>query len=97
MASAAPRRRKLIGQRRRVEDEGEDEGGLDGLDHDDDSITDGSLTDDNDLADDSDTSNIDEASPHPRMREGRPMALLSMPVMVTSRDPAPAPGRTASL
>ncbi|QPC77417.1 hypothetical protein HYE68_008169 [Fusarium pseudograminearum] len=63
MASAAPRRRKLIGQRRRVEDEGEDEGGLDGLDHDDDSITDGSLTDDNDPADDSDTSNIDEASP----------------------------------
>ncbi|RGP79180.1 hypothetical protein FLONG3_2751 [Fusarium longipes] len=63
MASAAPRRRKLIGQRRRVEDEGEDEGGPEGLDHDDDSITDGSLTDDNDPADDSDTSNIDEASP----------------------------------
>ncbi|KAM0344730.1 hypothetical protein ACHAPU_007325 [Fusarium lateritium] len=63
MASAAPRRRKLIGQRRRVEDEGEDEGGPEGLDLDDDSITDGSLTDDNDPADDSDTSNIDEASP----------------------------------
>lgn len=63
MASAAPRRRKLIGQRRRVEDEGEDEGGPEGLDLDDDSITDGSLTDDNDPADDSDTSNIDDASP----------------------------------
>ncbi|KAI5462656.1 CASC3/Barentsz eIF4AIII binding-domain-containing protein [Mariannaea sp. PMI_226] len=59
-----PRRRKLIGQRRRVEDEGEDEGGPDVLDLDDDSITDGSLaTDDHELADDSDTSNIDEASP----------------------------------
>ncbi|KAH6968453.1 CASC3/Barentsz eIF4AIII binding-domain-containing protein [Fusarium avenaceum] len=63
MASAAPRRRKLIGQRRRVEDEGEDEGGPEGIDLDDDSITDGSLTDDNDPADDSDTSNIDDASP----------------------------------
>ncbi|ENH62551.1 hypothetical protein FOC1_g10012785 [Fusarium oxysporum f. sp. cubense race 1] len=63
MASAVPRRRKLIGQRRRVEDEGEDEAGPETLDLDDDSITDGSLTDDNDAADDSDTSNIDEASP----------------------------------
>ncbi|KAF9767877.1 hypothetical protein IL306_014891 [Fusarium sp. DS 682] len=63
MASGVPRRRKLIGQRRRVEDEGEDEGGPGTLDLDDDSITDGSLTDDNDPADDSDTSNIDEASP----------------------------------
>ncbi|KAM5352231.1 hypothetical protein ACJ41O_004954 [Fusarium nematophilum] len=61
--AAAPRRRKVIGQRRRVEDEGDDEGGPEGLDLDDDSITDGSLTDDNDPADDSDTSNIDEASP----------------------------------
>ncbi|KAH7148885.1 CASC3/Barentsz eIF4AIII binding-domain-containing protein [Dactylonectria macrodidyma] len=62
--AAAPRRRKLIGHRRRVEDEGDDEGGPEALDLDDDSITDGSLvTDDNDLANDSDTSNIDEASP----------------------------------
>ncbi|KPM35975.1 hypothetical protein AK830_g10600 [Neonectria ditissima] len=61
---AAPRRRKLIGHRRRVEDEGDDEGGQDTLDLDDDSITDGSLaTEDNDLANNSDTSNIDEASP----------------------------------
>ncbi|KAF5021198.1 hypothetical protein F66182_6787 [Fusarium sp. NRRL 66182] len=63
MASAAPRRRKLIGQRRRVEDEGEDEGGPEGIELDEDSLTDGSLTDDNDPADDSDTSNIEEASP----------------------------------
>ncbi|KAK7429598.1 hypothetical protein QQZ08_003793 [Neonectria magnoliae] len=62
--AAAPRRRKLIGHRRRVEDEGDDEGGQDALDLDDDSITDGSLaTEDNDLANNSDTSNIDEASP----------------------------------
>lgn len=61
--ATTPRRRKLIGQRRRVEDEGEDEGGPDNLELDDDSITDGSLTDDHDSADDSDTSNIDEASP----------------------------------
>ncbi|CAM1500966.1 Fc.00g101280.m01.CDS01 [Cosmosporella sp. VM-42] len=61
--AAAPRRRKLLGQRRRVEDEGEDEGGPEGLDMDDDSLSEGSITDDNDAADDSDTSNIDEASP----------------------------------
>ncbi|KAK7750915.1 hypothetical protein SLS62_007178 [Diatrype stigma] len=62
---AAPvRRRKMIGHRRRVEDEGEDEGGIDQVDADDDSLTDGSVvSDDHDLADDSDTSNVDEASP----------------------------------
>lgn len=61
--AAPPRRRKVIGQRRRVEDEGDDEGGPDALDLDEDSLSDASLTDDNDPADDSDTSNIDEASP----------------------------------
>ncbi|KAI0479937.1 hypothetical protein F4859DRAFT_454211 [Xylaria cf. heliscus] len=58
------RRRKLIGHKRRVEDEGEDEGGLDQLDIDDDSLSDGSLaSDDVDAADDSDTSNVEDASP----------------------------------
>ncbi|KAI0885683.1 CASC3/Barentsz eIF4AIII binding-domain-containing protein [Annulohypoxylon maeteangense] len=61
---AAVRRRKMIGHRRRVEDEGEDDGGLDQLDIDDDSLTDGSMaSEDPDPADDSDTSNVDEASP----------------------------------
>ncbi|KAI0849231.1 CASC3/Barentsz eIF4AIII binding-domain-containing protein [Daldinia vernicosa] len=61
---AAIRRRKMIGHRRRVEDEGEDEGGLEQLDIDDDSLTDGSMaSEDPDPADDSDTSNVDEASP----------------------------------
>ncbi|KAI0473087.1 hypothetical protein GGR56DRAFT_597975 [Xylariaceae sp. FL0804] len=61
---AAPVRRRKIGHRRRVEDEGEDEGGPDQVDIDDDSLTDGSLaSDDLDPADDSDTSNVDEASP----------------------------------
>lgn len=61
---AGPRRRKaVIGQRRRVEDEAEDEGGPDGLDLEDDSLTEGSVTDEGERADDSDTSNIDEASP----------------------------------
>ncbi|KAI1418628.1 CASC3/Barentsz eIF4AIII binding-domain-containing protein [Hypoxylon sp. FL1857] len=61
---AAIRRRKMIGHRRRVEDEGEDDGGLDQLDIDDDSLTDGSMaSEDPDPADDSDTSNVDEASP----------------------------------
>lgn len=61
---AGVRRRKLIGHRRRVEDEGEDEGGLDQLDIDDDSLSDGSLaSDDVDAADDSDTSNVEDASP----------------------------------
>ncbi|XXH03506.1 hypothetical protein Hte_009911 [Hypoxylon texense] len=62
--AAAVRRRKMIGHRRRVEDEGEDEGGLEQLDVDDDSLTDGSMaSEDPDPADDSDTSNVDEASP----------------------------------
>ncbi|KAI6089859.1 CASC3/Barentsz eIF4AIII binding-domain-containing protein [Hypoxylon rubiginosum] len=62
--AAAVRRRKMIGHRRRVEDEGEDEGGLDQLDADDDSLTDGSMaSEDPDPADDSDTSNVDETSP----------------------------------
>lgn len=57
-------RRKLIGRRRRVEDEGEDEAGPNTLEVDDDSLTEGSVgSDDHDPADDSDTSNIDEASP----------------------------------
>lgn len=61
---AGPRRRKaVIGQRRRVEDEAEDEGGPDALDLEDDSLTEGSVTDEGEQADDSDTSNIDEASP----------------------------------
>ncbi|OTA84026.1 hypothetical protein M434DRAFT_83517 [Hypoxylon sp. CO27-5] len=61
---AAVRRRKMIGHRRRVEEEGEEEGGIDQLDIDDDSLTDGSLaSEDPDPADDSDTSNVDEASP----------------------------------
>lgn len=61
---AAVRRRKMIGHRRRVEDEGEEEGGLEQLDIDDDSLTDGSMaSEDPDPADDSDTSNVDEASP----------------------------------
>lgn len=63
MASGT-RRRKLIGHKRRVEDEGEDEGGPDQLDVDDDSLSDGSLaSDDVDAADDSDTSNVEDASP----------------------------------
>ncbi|KAI1497106.1 CASC3/Barentsz eIF4AIII binding-domain-containing protein [Biscogniauxia marginata] len=62
---AAPvRRRKMIGHRRRVEDEGEEDGGPDQLDVDEDSLTEGSMaSDDLDPADDSDTSNVDEASP----------------------------------
>lgn len=60
---AAPRRNK-IGHRRRVEDEGEEDGGPEGLELDDDSLTEGSIgTEDHDTADDSDTSNIDEVSP----------------------------------
>jgi hypothetical protein len=64
-AAAGTRRRKIIGHRRRLEDEAEDGGGPDALaDLDDDSVTDGSIgSDDHDPADDSDTSNIDDASP----------------------------------
>ncbi|KAK3365772.1 CASC3/Barentsz eIF4AIII binding-domain-containing protein [Lasiosphaeria ovina] len=63
MAAAAPRRRKIIGHRRRVEDEGDEDGGPEVLDLDDDSLTDGSIASgENDPADDSDTSNLDDAS-----------------------------------
>lgn len=64
---APPKRssRRTLGHRRRVEDEGDDDGGPETLDHlDDDSVTEGSVvSDENDHADDSDTSNVDEASP----------------------------------
>ncbi|KAL2118489.1 hypothetical protein VTJ04DRAFT_8149 [Mycothermus thermophilus] len=65
MAAPGTRRRKLIAQRRRLEDEADDVAGHDSLaELDDDSVTDGSLaTDEHDPADDSDTSNIDDASP----------------------------------
>lgn len=57
--------RRTLGHRRRVEDDGDDEGGPETLDHlDDDSVTEGSVvSDENDHADDSDTSNVDETSP----------------------------------
>lgn len=65
--AANPKRnsRRALGHRRRVEDDGEDEGGPETLDAlDDDSITEGSvISDENNHADDSDTSNVDEASP----------------------------------
>jgi hypothetical protein len=64
MAGMGVRRRKIIGHRRRVEDEGEDDGPEFMADLDDDSVTDGSIaSDEHDAADDSDTSNIDDASP----------------------------------
>jgi hypothetical protein len=65
MVATTTRRRKIIGQRRRIEDEAEDEGGPESLvDLDDDSVTDGSIaSDEHDPTDDSDTSNIDDASP----------------------------------
>ncbi|KAL1874409.1 hypothetical protein VTK73DRAFT_335 [Phialemonium thermophilum] len=63
-ATGPPRRKKFVVHRRRVEDEGEDDTGLDAVELDDDSLTEGSMaSDDNDAAHDSDTSNIDEASP----------------------------------
>lgn len=65
--AANPKRssKRTLGHRRRVEDEGDDEGGPETLDNlDDDSMTEGSVVSDEDgHADDSDTSNVDEASP----------------------------------
>jgi len=62
--AAVPRRRKpVIGHRRAVEEEGEDDG-PEQLDLDEDSLTEGSIaSDEDDPAGNSDTSNIDEASP----------------------------------
>lgn len=65
--AANPKRssRRALGHRRRVDDDGDDEGGPETLDAlDDDSMTEGSvISDENNHADDSDTSNVDEASP----------------------------------
>lgn len=65
--AANPKRnsRRTLGHRRRVDDDGDDEGGPETLDAlDDDSMTEGSVvSDENNHADDSDTSNVDEASP----------------------------------
>lgn len=65
--AANPKRssRRALGHRRRVDDDGDDEGGPETLDAlDDDSMTEGSVvSDENNHADDSDTSNVDEASP----------------------------------
>lgn len=73
-----PRRRKLIGQRRRVDEEdGGEHGTFDLVD--DDSLTDASVaTDDHVVGDDSDTSNIDEASPTaPSIHKGLPENRIS--------------------
>ncbi|KAK4162576.1 CASC3/Barentsz eIF4AIII binding-domain-containing protein [Cladorrhinum sp. PSN259] len=62
-AGTAPRRKKTIGHRRRTEDDENDEG-VDALELEDDSMTEGSVvSDEHDPANDSDTSNIDETSP----------------------------------
>ncbi|KAG5920261.1 hypothetical protein E4U53_003933 [Claviceps sorghi] len=66
----APRRRR-IGHRRRVEDEGDDDGRTEAPDLDDDSLTEGSLSDD-DAGQDSDTSDNDEASPNSPHRATKP-------------------------
>lgn len=78
--AAAPRR-KRIGHRRRVEDEGDDEARTEALDGDDESLSDGSLlTEDDDAGQDSDTSNIDEASPtSPNARKSANGAPKSAP------------------
>ncbi|GAP91200.1 hypothetical protein SAMD00023353_5300430 [Rosellinia necatrix] len=96
-AAAGIRRRKLIGNRRRVEDEGEDEGGPDQFDVEDDSLSDGSLaSDDVDAADDSDTSNVEDASPTgPPMKKkmaGRTTSTNS----TRKAHPKPTPGSTVS-
>lgn len=62
--ASAPRRRNLLGHRRRIEDEGGDDSRPHGLEVDDDSLTDGTAaTEDHDAAGDSDTSNIEDSSP----------------------------------
>ncbi|KAF4125664.1 CASC3/Barentsz eIF4AIII binding [Geosmithia morbida] len=86
---AAPRRRK-IGHRRRVEDEGEDDTGAEALDLEDDSLTDGSIaTDDHGAGNDSDTSNVDEASPTaPSVKKttnGAPPATAASPTSDATR------------
>jgi len=65
MAASGTQRKKLLGHRRRIEDEADDDCGVDSpADLDDDSVTDGSIgSDDHDPVDGSDTSNVDDASP----------------------------------
>ncbi|KAH6710052.1 CASC3/Barentsz eIF4AIII binding-domain-containing protein [Verticillium dahliae] len=89
---AATRRRKLIGHRRRVDDEGEDEGGLDQLDLEDDSMSEGSFASDdidNEHDADSDTSNIDETSPvAPNVKKSK-AARNGVAKAPTAKDPVP--------
>lgn len=98
MAAAAPRRRKMIGRRRRVEDEGEDDGRQEALELDDDSLTEGSIgTDDHDGAEDSDTSNIDEASPtSPNARKSANGATKSSAHRAPGRDIGAASNKPVS-
>lgn len=83
--------RRRIG-RRRVEDEGDDEGGLD---LDDDSLSDGSgLTDDDDPAEDSDTSNIEDDASPTVANSGKPPGngTVKAPGPPGSTDQAPSKG-----
>lgn len=89
--------RRTLGHRRRVEDDGDDEGGPETLDHlDDDSVTEGSvISDEHDHGDDSDTSNVDETSPTSpvvKRTSGRGAAKTSAPHHTTT-DTAEANGQ----
>lgn len=94
MASGT-QRRKLIGRKRRVEEEGEDEGGPDQLDVDDDSLSDGSLaSDDVDAADDSDTSNVEDASPTSPPAKKKIAGRTATANGTKKAHPKPPPGST---
>lgn len=59
---ASHRRKNLIASRRRVEDEGDEEGGPDAVDLEDDSVSEGSIiSDEEDAADGSETSQVDDS------------------------------------
>jgi hypothetical protein len=61
---AGLRRKNIVASRRRVDDEGEEEGGPDTLELEDDSLSEGSvLSDEDDLADGSELSQVDTHSP----------------------------------
>ncbi|ATY66338.1 CASC3 Barentsz domain-containing [Cordyceps militaris] len=97
----APRRGNFLGHRRRVEDEVDGDGRPDGLDADDDSLTDGTMaTDGHDAAADSDTSNIEDASPTsgpgPHASNGSAKSQFKRLSKATLH-PAPAAAQAASV
>lgn len=86
---AGVRRKNLIASRRRVEDEGEEDGGPDAIEPDEDSLSEASLSDD-DAADDSDHNPTEAAFPEMHVADTNGHAIAQKSAKVDSGQPADA-------